>query len=93
MLPKCISAVFKEAGERLNKTWTGLFFIIKNNDLPAVRNIKDSAKRFCLDMKNYTLLFTLKIQSMLRIDKVRARTLSESLILLRKKKQSIVCLS
>lgn len=44
-MPKWISAVFKEAGERLNKTWTGLFFIIKNNDLPAVRNIKDSVVR------------------------------------------------
>lgn len=38
-------------------------------------------------MKSCTLLFTLKIQSMLRIDKVRARTLSESLILLQQKKQ------
>lgn len=42
LLPKWISAVFKEAGERLNKARTGLFFIINNNSLPAVQNIKDS---------------------------------------------------
>lgn len=88
--PKWISTVFKGAGERLNKTWTGLFFIIKNNDLPAVmkqvvKNIKVfPGERFCLDTKKCTLLFTLTIQGMLRIDKVRARTLFSSLILLQK---------
>lgn len=44
LLPKWISG---GNGKRLNKTWAGLFFIIKNNDLPAVRNknIKDSLVR------------------------------------------------
>lgn len=41
-------------------------------------------ERFCFDLKNYTLLLTLKIQGMLRMDKVRAHTLFSSLILLQK---------
>lgn len=48
LLPMWISAIFKGAGGRLNKTSTGLFFIINKNDLPAVqkelkkkKNIKD----------------------------------------------------
>lgn len=89
LFPKQISAVFKGGGKGLNKTWTGLLFIIKNNDLPAIRNkLKKTSKfpgeRFCLDMKNCPLLFTLTIEGMLRIDKVRARTLFSSVILLQK---------
>lgn len=89
-MPKWIAAVFKGAGERLNKTWTGLLFIIKSNDLPdktetsLKKHQRFPGERFCLDMKNCTLLFTLTIRGMLRIDKVRARTLFSSLILLQK---------
>lgn len=86
LLPMWISALFKGAGDRLKKTSTGLFFIINKNDLAAVRKNWKKKKhqrfpeRFCFDLKNYTL----KIQTMLRMDKVRAHTLFSSLILLQK---------
>lgn len=75
LLPKWIPAVFKE-------TWTGLFFIKKEEQCPSScqkqvrkQHLKLPGERFSSDMKNYTLLFTLTIQGMLQIDKVRARTL------------------